>query len=167
MKNLGNQSIRLKILLPFTLILLSIIVLFIGFGYSQFKATGEDAQRNMVQMVSMMFKQYVKGDTDRMELAIGSLLSNSKVSDAFRSRSIDRLHQITSETLSMLREQHRIGELYLVTPQRKVILRTHQSSRAGDQLNHQTLIKAQESGAPAHGLELAAHGALMLSPHIS
>ncbi len=162
MRGLEHQNIRLKILLPFALILLLIIALFISFGYSREKRAEENAQQELEQMVTRMFEQYIQNDINLMRLAIDPLLKNSAVRIAFQQRDMEALYQVAYQGFEELRERYRINEFYFITPEQKVLLRVHQSSRRGDTINRLTLLKSKESRETVYGLELGSYGGLML-----
>jgi|GEM_PF-2108310 len=157
-----SNNIRLAILIPFALILILIIGLFIGTGYVRYKQAHDLSLKNTLKQIEDEYRSQLNDDAEMMHIAIASLLTNEKILKAFRSRDRQALFDLTKPMFDHFKEDHFFTHFYFITPERETFLRVHQFNRHSDTINRLTMAEAEKTGKSAYGLELGVFGTFTL-----
>jgi len=158
MKFSSSNNIRPVILIPFTLILLLVIVLFIGTGYVREQQAHGQALQNTLKHFKNEFRAQLDNDAEMMHVAIAALFEHQGIFSAFQARDRQALYDLARPIFEHFKKEHSITHFYFVTPERKTLLRVHQFDRHGDTINRLTMVQAEKTRESAFGLELGNFG---------
>jgi len=108
--NKDNQ-IRAVILIPFSIILVLIIVLFISSSYLR----EQDAQSTIItKVVNQVVREYtnqINSDSEMMLIAINSLLMNKDLQNTFQNRDRQALYELVQPLFQQYEDEHLPCEL--------------------------------------------------------
>ena len=158
----NDGNIRAVILVPFTLILVVIVGLFIGTGYMHEEEERLSSHEFVLNQVQDEFQEQIAGDAQMAHAAIWGIVNNRDIAEAFLARDRRGLMNLAAPLYGHFAEKHPFTHLYFIDLQRRVFLRGHQPDRHGDVIDRQTLLKAERTGASTHGLELGVFGTFTL-----
>jgi len=120
---------------------------------------GDLAER--AEAVANLFAQKIERDSSMMHAVLYAMMTNSELANAFVRRDRQALEREAGPLFKMLRTD-RLTHLYFTGPDLVNVLRLHQLDEFGDVINRATMLKAQASEEPVHGLELGPLGTLTL-----
>jgi signal transduction histidine kinase len=156
------QRVKAKFLVPFTLALTFILLVFALAIYSIERRVRDQDLAERSAAVAKLFAQKLEKDTNLMLATMRALMTNQAMEGALRRGDRQQLAAQAGDLFQRLRSEHRITHFYLISPQRINILRLHSPGEHGDHIERVTLDRAQERQAAVHGLELGAMGTLTL-----
>jgi signal transduction histidine kinase len=157
-----TSGLRMRILLPLAAALL---VLVTAIGLLMVVARGQhmreqasDTARSMNSLLQELMGQEVRV----MQTVQGMLMDDPRVRQAYLARDRQALLSLTGGLLQELKKRHAITHIYFITPDRRVLLRTHEPGHAGDLIDRYVMLQAQQTGRPAAGNEQGTNGAFTL-----
>jgi len=161
-KRLRNDRIRSRILLPFALLILSVIAAFVGAAYIHERLDREQNLTDQVIAVERLFRQGLEQDASLMFAVLEALARDDGIKQDFLAGGREALLKRTWPLFDELRKNNRITHFYFTGPDRVNFLRVHQPDRYGDVINRITTLRAAKSRQGARGMELGTLGTLTL-----
>jgi len=159
---LKNDRIRSRILLPFALVILSVIAAFVGAAYVHERLDREQGLSDRIAAVERLFRQGLEQDASMMFAVLETLARDDAIRQDFLSGDREALLKRSWPLFDELRNSNRITHLYFTGPDRVNFLRVHQPDRYGDVINRVTTLRAAQSRQGARGMELGTLGSLTL-----
>lgn len=156
------RKIKTKFIAPYALVLAVILFVFVAAFYGvEMRVRDRDlAERSAA--VSQLFEQKLAKDTNLMMATTRALMTNAAMAQAFERGDRQAISGLGDELFATLESEHRITHLYLVRPDLTSLYRFHSPSQSGDTITRATMIRARDSQAAVHGLDLGAMGTLTL-----
>ena len=160
----GHKSdrVRARILLPFTLVILSVITAFVVTAYIY---EGRDHEKDLserVAAVERLFRQGLEKDASMMQAALATLSRDEGMKKNFLEGDRKALLKRAWPVFDELRQSNRITHLYFTGTNRVNFLRVHQPNRYGDVIDRITTLRAAEVRDAARGIELGPLGTFTL-----
>ncbi len=154
------DRVRQRILIPFSLVLLFIIVSFVVSIYIFERNEHADILLKKLNSVVRLIDRSVNTDAAMMQAALIAISQNSLIRQAFQVGDRERLLELTQPLFKSLSTNNNITHFYLSDPNRVNILRVHQPDRYGDIINRTTTLRAQKTGNVVKGIDLGPLGTL-------
>lgn len=92
----------------------------------------------------------------------GTIVQDKEIRRALAKMDRTRLLRLTAPIFAHLQKEYEISHFYLIGTDRSVLLRAHSPAHYGDVIDRATILDAQRTKVPAHGVELGPEGALTL-----
>jgi len=165
---LKHLSLRMRILIPLTIVFVALIAAFLTTFFWLQKANEQEERANDAHAFQQSFEQQLHHDAKLMhsliELLIngGSLIHSDQLKHAWLHRDRDALLHMIEPLYKKLKVEHGITHFYFTDPDRINFLRVHQPDRFGDRISRFTSIEAQRTGKPVFGIELGPLGTFTL-----
>lgn len=157
-----TSGLRMRILLPLAaalLLLVSLVALLMFQARSEYmQQQANDTGKAMKALLVELMGQEVA----TMQSVQDILMADPRIHRAMVARDPRALLALTSGLLLELKQRHAITHLYFITPDRKVLLRTHEPDHAGDRIDRYVMLEAERSGHTAWGNEQGTNGAFTL-----
>lgn len=157
-----TYRVRARILLPFTLVILSVITAFVVTAYIHEDRDHERDLRERVAAVERLFRQSLEKDASMMQAALAALSRNEGIKQDFLQGDREALLKRAWPAFDELRQNNRITHLYFTGSDRVNFLRVHQPNRHGDVIDRITTLRAAEVREAARGIELGPLGTFTL-----
>lgn len=162
MNYLRENGIKLRLLLPLSLMLITSLLVFIyGFSHEEKSHIEEDFQRSALS-TQRNYDSALRAEVKTLAAALEFLQNDETLRHSLISRDREGALHYAAPIFERLRSQFLITHFYLLTPERQVLLRAHQPSRHDDIINRYTAIQAEKTGRPASGIELGTLGTFTL-----
>jgi len=160
----GHKSdrVRAQILLPFTLVILSVITAFVVTAYVHEDRDHELDLSERVAAVERLFRQGLEKDAFMMQAALATLSRDEGIKQDFLQGDREALLKRVWPVFDNLRQSNRITHLYFTGANRVNFLRVHQPNRYGDVIDRITTLRAAEVQEAARGIELGPLGTFTL-----
>jgi signal transduction histidine kinase len=167
MKALGppagrGSKIRLRILLPFTVLLVFVIAVFLVSTYLAEKRESEIELLEHAQAVQRLFQNELQEDASQMDGTLDAIIQDTTLQAAFVARDREAILRRVQPLFETLSRDHHISHFYFTGPDRINLLRVHQPDAYGDIIDRATTSQAERTGKAAYGIELGAFGTLTL-----
>ncbi|MBU1689404.1 MAG: hypothetical protein KJ958_05170 [Gammaproteobacteria bacterium] len=162
MSYLNPSAIKFRLLFPLALMLVGSLFVFV-YGTSREEAShiAADFQRSALA-AQRNYDTALRAEVETLSAAL-EFLQNDEI---LRRRLVvgDREGAMkhASPIFERLRSQFRITHFYILTPERRVLLRAHEPGRHGDIIGRYTVMQAERTGTPASGVELGPLGTFTL-----
>ena len=153
-----SERFRLKyqILLPVGIALLLLVGIF-GLVFKTHLASSEiRLMEERGQQAENIWLNLQNESTQRLAWFGEETANNKILAEAMQRGDQKALLAATEPALARMRKNFGISHWYFITPDRRVFLRVHQPQKAGDQIDHKTVLDAADSDKAASGLELGA-----------
>lgn len=157
-----TSGLRMRILLPLAAALLVLVtligVLMVVARGQHMREQADDTARSMKSLLLELMGQ----EGEVMRSVQDMLMDDPRVRQAYLARDPRALLALTGGLLQDLKKRHAITHIYFITPDRRVLLRTHEPEHAGDLIDRYLMLEAQRTGRPALGNEQGTNGAFTL-----
>lgn len=162
MSYLNENTIKSHLLLPLALMLAVTLFGFV-YGTSREEAShiAEDFQRS-ARAAQRHYDSALLAEVETLSAALEFLQNDEVLRRSLISRDREGAMQHASPVFDRLRSQFRITHFYILTPERRVLLRVHEPNRHGDIIGRYTAMQAEKTGKPASGVELGPLGTFTL-----
>lgn len=159
---LKPRRVKATFIWPFAIVLTFILCAFVATAYRLEIQIRDRALANRVAAVAKLVDQKLGKDANLMQAVLRTMMGNAVIEAAFAKLDRDALLGEVGPLFETLRTDHRITHLYFNGPDLVNVLRLHSPGEFGDLINRDTMTKARNLGAAAHGLELGPLGTLTL-----
>jgi len=157
-----SDSIRARVLLPFTLALgILLIALILNVSHDQYDRLAEDVEMSL-ESVQNLFDKQIESEAEQLDAIISLLTHNAELQAAWMAGDRNRLFQLSYPLLSDLGNRVKVTHFYYHDANRVNFLRVYNPERFGDTIERHTLLEAEKTGKPSVGLELGKLGTLTL-----
>ena len=157
-----TDKVKTRILLPFTVVILSVIGAFVLSTYMFQQNEHEKGLQEHVAAAERLFRYGVEKDTAMMQAALIAIGSNEKIKSAYLEGDRQKLIALARPLFDQLRKNNRVTHFYFTGPDQINFLRLHKPDKHGDIINRVTTRQAIVSEQFAGGLELGFFGTLTL-----
>lgn len=157
-----GDRVRVRILYPFTLVILFVVGAFLVAAYL---LEEHDHQRNLEESaaaVERLFQQGLENDAAMMQAALTVIANDEGIKRAFINRDRETLLKRVWPIFNNLQKNNRVSHFYLTEPDRVNFLRVHKPDEYGDTIDRITTLRAAEARVPARGIELGPLGTFTL-----
>jgi signal transduction histidine kinase len=156
------KRIKAKFFVPFAIALAFILLVFAVAIYSVEQRVRDQDLAERSAAVEKLFAQKLDKDSNLMMATMRALMTNASIERAFRADDRAALAAQGGPLFDVLRNEHRITHLYLISPELVNRYRFHIPLEFGDRMSRASLLQAQAAQRSVHGLELGAMGTLSL-----
>lgn len=162
MSYFNENAIKSRLLLPLALMLAAILFAFV-YGTSREEAAhiAEDFQRS-ARTAQRNYDSALRAEVATLSAALEFLQYDEALRRSLVSGDREGAMRIASPIFERLRSRFRITHFYLLTPERRTLLRVHDPDRHGDIIGRYTAMQAEKTGKPASGVELGPLGTFTL-----
>ena len=162
MSYLNENTIKSHLLLPLALMLAVTLFGFVyGTSREETSHISEDFQRS-ARAAQRNYDSALLAEVGTLSAALEFLQNDEILRRSLVSRDREGAMQHVSPVFDRLRSQFRITHFYILTPERRVLLRVHEPDRYGDIIGRYTAVQAGKTGKPASGVELGPLGTFTL-----
>ena len=155
-------GVRSRILLPFALLLLFTMGVFVTSAYLERQRDFKSILEESAKSVNALFLGQIESNTRIMESTLDMILRDQGFRDAFMARDRQSLLRRTEPLFAELKAKRCITHFYFTGPDRMNFLRVHMPERHGDSIDRVTTLQAEKSGTITHGVELGPLGTMTL-----
>lgn len=156
------KRIKAKFFVPFAIALTFIMLVFAVAIHSVEQRVRDQDLAERSAAVEKLFAQQLDKDSNLMMATMRALMTNASIERAFREDDRAALAAQGGPLFEVLRSEHRITHLYLISPELVNRYRFHRPLAFGNLMSRASLLRAQETQQPVHGLEIGAMGTLSL-----
>jgi len=149
----GRDRVRSRILFPFTLVILFVILAFLTSAYLYEDREHEKNLAQNVIAVERLFHRVLKNDTDKMQVALALFARDEGVKNAFLAKDRNALLALAKPLFADLQKEDGITHFYFTDLERVNFLRVHQPNRYGDVIDRVTMLRAAKTLLPSSGIE--------------
>lgn len=151
-----------RILLPLAAVISTTAIVFVVIiAWHIDDGIRHDAEVN-AHVAATVYQSDIETDIGMILPIIEMIQLDEKIRDAFMRRDREALLRLTAPLYEHLNEKHHISHFYFSNPERINLLRVHNPSRHGDEINRHTTLEAARTGQPSYGLELGTVGTFTL-----
>jgi len=157
-----NTHLTRKILLPlFAAILVVGILAVIGISW-QAVSERQTEERTFTDHLGLVIAQGLKAETDKLAAAARTVMEVTPLRETYVAGDRDAVVKLAGPLFADLKAAYSITHFYIHSPERKNFVRIHNPPQHGDTVERTTMLKAQQSGAQAAGVEMGASGLFTL-----
>jgi len=157
-----TSRIRLRILLPFTLLLAFVMSVFLITTYIGAQRDREADLGDRAKAAERLFQHELAADTQMMHGVLDAVTADPSIKEVFLSGDREALSRRVKPLFESLRRDHGITHFYFSGPDRVTMLRMHRPDFFGDVIDRVTTLRAARTRRITHGLELGPLGTLTL-----
>jgi PAS domain S-box-containing protein/putative nucleotidyltransferase with HDIG domain len=157
-----NASIKDRILIPLTLGLLALLVVFLVSLIWMERNNLQQRVTRQFKSAEHFFASQQENDAHLLSGILETVMNDRAIQRALKAGDRKALLSLTAPLFKKISSQHPVTHLYFSDNQRINLLRVHQPDRYGDRIDRQTTLRAEKSGEIAFGLELGPLGTLTL-----
>lgn len=157
-----GSKVRLRILLPFAILLVFVITLFLTSTYFAEKRRSETELLRHAQAVETLFRHELEADASLMHGALATVTQDKGLQTAFEARDRQGVLRRVEPLFGSLKRDHNVTHLYFTDPNRRNFLRVHSPAAHGDIIGRATTLRAERTSDIAYGLEMGKFGTLSL-----
>lgn len=157
-----EDRVRARILLPFAVVVLSVIGAFILATYVYQDWEHARQLNENVAAAQHLFHQGVEKDVAMLQAALIGISSNKEIRSAFLARDRQALLSLTGPLFDRLRKNNRITHFYFDDPDQINFLRVHEPGEFGDRIDRVSTRRALQGRNFVSGIELGVLGTLTL-----
>ncbi|MFN3077407.1 MAG: cache domain-containing protein, partial [Alphaproteobacteria bacterium] len=159
---LWGSRIARRVLVPFSVVLLLVVVAFVTVASLVQQAEHGQSLREAMIASRQMFSRNLERHAEILRSTLPSVAGDESLKRAFLSRDREELLRRATPAFSGLKAYQNITHFYFSGPDRTTFLRVHQPERHGDVIDRITTLEAERSGKSFVGLELGPLGNLTL-----
>jgi methyl-accepting chemotaxis protein len=160
--NADNTRLTRQILLPlFAAILVVGALTAVAISWQAF-ARREAEERVFADHLRLVIGHGLKAETDKLAAAARTAMEMASLRDAYLAGDRDAVVKVAGGLFADLKAAHSVTHFYIHAPDRKNFVRVHNPKQHGDMIDRTTLLKAQQTGAQAAGVEMGASGLFTL-----
>ncbi len=157
-----KNRVRVRILVPFTFVILLVIAVFVVSSYIHENRDHELELANKVAAAERMFRLRLEQDAKLMQATLTALSGQDGLKKAFLAGDRALLLERATPLFDSLQKENRITHFYFTRPNRVSFLRVHQPGRYGDVIDRITTLRAVAVREGARGIELGPLGTFTL-----
>ncbi len=154
MQPTGRFRLKQQVLLPVSLVLLVLLVLF-GLAFKSHQA---EREKNLTETRVLQVRDIWQRLQNESELRLAWFADDAAARPglvrAMQRADTAALQAEAEPVLQRLRKDFGISHWYFIDTDRRVLLRVHEPSKSGDLVQRKTLLDAVATGKPATGIEL-------------
>lgn len=159
---LPSPSLKTAVLLPLTLVLTTLISLFV-YGYiHQEKAYTQKHIDKELLVAKRAMDSGIKSDTDKLSAALAIITADPGLKRAMIAGDREALLEQSNRYFKTLREKNDITHLYFHLPNRVNFLRVHNPQRHSDKIDRFSLLQAEATHKPSSATEIGPIGLFTL-----
>lgn len=158
----SDNTIKARLLLPLSLLLISFLLIFIYIFSNEEQSHINEDFMHSVKAAQLNYNSALIADTHKLSAAMEYLQNDEKLRNGLITGNREDTLQYAAPIFENLRAKFLITHFYLLTPERKVLLRVHEPDRHSDIINRYTAIQAEQTGLAASGIELGTLGTFTL-----
>lgn len=156
------SQVRARILVPFAILILTIIGAFLLSAYLFEDREREKSLTGSVAAAESLYHQGVEKDSDIMHAALIAIARDKGIKEAFLNRSREALMKRAWPLFDELRKNNNITHFYFTEVDRKNFLRVHKPDQFGDTIDRITTLRAVKEQEVVRGIELGVLGTFTL-----
>jgi PAS domain S-box-containing protein/putative nucleotidyltransferase with HDIG domain len=157
-----ETSLKDRILIPLTLGLLALLVIFLGSLIWIERTNLQQRITGQFKSAEHFFTSQQENDAHLLSGILETIMNDRAIQEALKAEDRKTLLSLTAPLFKKISSQHPVTHLYFSNNQRINLLRVHQPDRYGDRIDRETTLRAEKSGEIAFGLELGPLGTLTL-----
>ncbi len=157
----GSQ-VRTRILVPFAILILTIIGAFLISAYLFEDREREASLTEHVSAAQSLYHQGVEKDSDIMHAALIAIARDKGIKEAFLNGNREALLKRAWPLFDELRKNNNITHFYFTGVDRKSFLRVHKPDQFGDTIDRITTLRAEKEQEVVRGIELGVLGTFTL-----
>ncbi|MBU0676068.1 MAG: hypothetical protein KJ950_15635 [Proteobacteria bacterium] len=154
--------LRSRMMIPIGLGFLILCVLGIILTYHLQQRLVNNATADRINSASRLFYQFLNLEAENLEIKSTNYLYDPALQAAFLAGDRATLLQNALPAFKRIKARYDITHFYFHLPDGTCFLRVHDPDRHSDIIYRDTMIQAQSTGAPAHGIELGPLGTFTL-----
>jgi len=158
----GTKRLRLIFLSPVVIITVIMMLALSMTSYKHMNDTINDDDIHITTSTQDFYNKSVSHDIQIMQATMYALAQDEKLSDLLAQGDRAALLHYTAPLFENLKRDFSITHFSFTGTDKVNLLRVHAPSRYGDVIDRFTMQKAQNSGSPAHGVELGPLGTFTL-----
>ncbi len=155
-------GIKLRILLPFTALLIFVIGVFLTSTYLAEKRLSRAELSEYVLAAQRLLQHEVEEDASMMHGTLDAITQDTALMAAMVAGDREGILRQVRPLFKALKQDHGISHFYFIGPDRKVLLRLHRPDVYGDTVDRATTLRAERTRRIAYGIELGRLGSLTL-----
>ena len=159
---MSTTSLKARVLIPLTLALSVLLVLFISSLFWIQRKNIEQRVQDKLKSAEYFFYFQLENEAHMLSGIIETIMNDRVIQSGLNAKDRKALFSHTALLFKQLSTYHPITHLYFNDAQRINLLRVHQPDRYGDTIERFTTLKAERTGRIAYGLELGPLGTLTL-----
>lgn len=155
-------KLKAQILLP---LLIASLVIWATYGAITYYERNEHLKADLkyrVSTVSSTYQSIINDQARKQEVILKNISNDPILLSAMASHNRDLLLSRSLAIFEKLKLEHDITHFYLHDSRRVNILRAHKPKRFGDTINRTSILIAEKTGHPSHGMELGPLGTFTL-----
>ena len=157
-----RDRVKAPILVPFTLVLVFVVGVFVATAYVFEKRQHSRDLSSSARAVEELFARELARDTMMMRGILAAVTRNEDIKTTFLAGDRQALSRLVRPLFENLRQGQHVTHFYFTGPDRVNFLRVHQPGRHGDMINRVTTLGAEATGEITDGVELGPLGTLTL-----
>jgi len=157
-----DTSLKNRILVPLTLGLFSLLVVFLASLFWIERNNIEQRVERQFKSTEHFFHSQQENDAHLFSGMLETIMNDRAIQAALMAGDRKALLSHTAPLFKRISFQHPVTHLYFSNARRINLLRVHQPDRYGDRIDRFTTLKAERTGKIAYGLELGPLGTLTL-----
>lgn len=158
----GGAKVRLRILIPFTVLLVFVVGVFLVSTYIDEKHRNEIELLGHAQAVELLFRHEMESDSRTMHGALNAIVPDVELQSAFQASDRQEILKLTGPLFEALQRDNNISHLYFTDTDRVNLVRVHKPDVYGDTINRATTLQAERTGRFSSGIEMGMFGTLTL-----
>ncbi len=158
MTRTDNENVKLPILKPLVLAIVTLLVVSIAGTYSLQTRNIDDQVWAQISEVNLLLRERIKEDSRRLQGFAAFVAKNEQLQRHWLAADRSALQRDAEPILDELRSEYGITHFYFHGLDHVCFLRVHNPDRHGDTIDRATLEGAVRSARPAWGIELRPMG---------
>ena len=159
---MGVVNLRRRVWWPVVLVGSLVLAAFIYGVYRQEQARMAEELAHTMQAVEGYYQISLEERSHKLGATLAAIAADAEMRSALRAHDRDALLAWAMPVFRRLQADHNITHFYFHDARRVNILHVHQPERYGDTIERHTALRAERSGALAHGVELGPLGTFTL-----
>jgi len=157
-----QTRLKWKILVPVMLLIAVVIIIFSLMSYQNNEKITLNQTKELSQTINYLYKKGISDHAKTLAAAVENIALNPQIIEAMHHEDHQALLELSRKKFARLKEALNITHLYYTGKDRINLLRVHNPTRFGDQINRFTMLEAERTGAPSYGVEIGTLGTFTL-----
>ncbi|MBU1715359.1 MAG: hypothetical protein KKG70_07080 [Proteobacteria bacterium] len=158
----NDEKIRRKIILPFSVLILAILILCVYGGYHLQKHSLNVEIDSKLVGIKNLFDRFQAHEAKFMQSQLEFLAANEKLLAAWQNKDRTSLYQLSRPIFAEIKKKFGVTHFYFIGPDQVCFLRVHAPDNHGDTINRHTMRTAAATKDLAYGIELGPLGTFTL-----
>jgi PAS domain S-box-containing protein len=161
-KYLRMSRLKLSVMIPFVGFVLVLALSVAAIEHRKFRRESTRISVEINAAIDTSFGASVTSEAAALRSVAEAVANDRTLMAAFRQRDRGRVLDLTSGLFKRLNHVDNLTHFYFIDPEHRSFLRVHDPDRHGDPISRHTMLAAERTRAPAHGIELGPLGTLTL-----